>query len=99
MVYAHSIWTTRTLINDDDPFDDEYITTVAYAICCTYHRTHGNSPGQLVYRRDMFLPVNQKIDWEQLTTRKQQMNLKSNERENSKYIDHNYKKGDWATLV
>ena len=24
---------------------------------------------------------------------------KSNERENSKHIDHNFKKGNWATLV
>ena len=34
--------------DDDDPFD-EYITAVAYVICCAYHRTHGNSPGQLVF--------------------------------------------------
>ena len=47
---------------DDDPFD-EYITAVAYAICCAYHRTHGNSPGQLVFGQDMFLPVDRKINW------------------------------------
>ena len=28
---------------DDDPFD-EYITAVAYAICCAYHQSHGHSP-------------------------------------------------------
>ena len=47
----------------------------------------------------MFLPVNQKIDWEELITRKQQIICKNNKRENSKRIDHNFKKGDCTTLV
>ena len=83
---------------DDDPFD-EHITSVAYAIRCAYHRTHGNSPGQLVFGRDMFLPVDRKINWDKITERKQQMIQKSNERENKSRIDHNFEKGDWATLV
>ena len=77
--------------NDDDPFD-EYIPAVAYTIHCAYHRTHRNSPRQLLYGQDMFLPVDQKIDWEELITRKQQMIHKSNEPENSKRINHNYKR-------
>ena len=53
---------------DDDPFN-KYITGKAYAICCTYHQTHVNSPGQLVYGRDMFLPLESKIDWNTITSR------------------------------
>ena len=62
---------------DDDPFD-EYTTTVAYAICCAYQQTHKHSPGQLVYGRDMFLPVDHKIDWEKMIMRKQERIHKSN---------------------
>ena len=82
----------------DDPFD-EYITAVTYAICCAYYQTHGHSPAQLIYRRDMLLPVECKIDWEKLCTRKQERINKSNKRENLKRIDHNYQKGDWVTIV
>ena len=72
---------------------------MAYAIYYAYHYTHQNSPGQLVYGRDMFLPVDRKINWEELITRKQQTICKNNDQENSNRIDHNFKKGDWATLV
>ena len=54
---------------DDDPFD-EYITAVEYEIHYAYHQTHGHSPGQLVYGPDMFLPVDHKIDWEKMITKK-----------------------------
>ena len=83
---------------DDDPFD-EYIPAVAHAICCAYHQTHRYSLGQLVYGRVMFLPVDCKIDWEKMITRKQERIHKSNKQENSKHIDHNYRKGDCVTLI
>jgi len=42
--------------DDDDPFE-KYLSAVAYAIRSAYHQTHGHSPAQLVFGRDMFLPV------------------------------------------
>lgn len=85
-------------LEDDDPFK-EYITGVAFVICCAYPQTHEHSPRQIVFGRDMFLPVENKIDWEKIFTQKQDINCKSNEHKNSKHIDHNYQKGDWVTLI
>ena len=33
---------------EEDPFE-EYLTMATYAIRCAYHKTHGYSPGQLVF--------------------------------------------------
>ena len=84
--------------DNDDPFE-EYLSAVAYAIRAAYHQTHGHSPAQLVFGRDMFLPVKRKIDWEDIRKRKQERIRKSNARENSNRIDHDFKKGDWVTLT
>ena len=84
--------------DNDDPFE-EYLSAVSYAICSAYHQTHDHSPAQLVFERDMFLPVEQKIDWEDIRKRKQERICKSNARENSNRIDHNFKKDDWVTLI
>ena len=75
--------------NDDNPFE-EYLTAVAYTICSAYHQMHGHSPAQLIYGRDMFLPVDRRIDWEDSKKRKQERIQKSNAQENSKHIDHNF---------
>ena len=82
---------------DDDPFE-EYLTAAAFSIRAAFHQTHGHSPAQMVFGRDMFMPVSADIDWEQIKIRKQQRIRKSNVRENSKRIPHTYKKGDLVTL-
>ena len=46
----------------------------------------------------MFLPVSIDIDWEQIKNRKQQKINKSNERENSSRVPHQYKTNDLVTL-
>ena len=50
---------------DEDPFE-EYLTMATYAIRCAYHKTHGYSPGQLVFGRDMFMPIETTIDWDSI---------------------------------
>jgi hypothetical protein len=52
----------------------------------------------MVFGRDMFMPVSADIDWEQIKIRKQERIRKSNLRENSKRIPHNYEEGDLVTL-
>ena len=42
--------------DEEDPFE-EYLTITSYAIRCAIHKTHGYSPGQLVFGRDMFMPI------------------------------------------
>jgi hypothetical protein len=82
---------------DDDPFG-EYLTTAAFSIQSAFHQTHGHSPAQMVFGRDMCMPVSADIDWEQIRIRKQARIQKSNLRENSKQIPHKYKEGDLITL-
>ena len=61
----------RTLNEQDqDPFE-EYLAAAAFSIRCSYHQTHDHSPGQMVFGRDMFMPVDAEIDWEKIRQRKQ----------------------------
>merc|ERR1712032_1463102 len=75
--------------DEEDPFD-EYLSSASYAIRCAFHSTHGHSPGELVFGRDMFMPVERNIDWEAIKERKQKAIRKSNQREKSKRIDYKY---------
>ena len=45
----------------------------------------------------MLLPVSTPADWEEIKKRKQKAIARSNQRENAKRIDYQYKKGDWIT--
>ena len=85
---------------DNDPFE-EFLAAASFSIQCSYHQTHGHSPGQMVFGRDMFMPVDIEINLEQIQQQKQLKQLKiqqSNICENSKRILHQYKKGDLITL-
>ena len=72
---------------DDDSFE-EYLASAAFSIRAAYHSTHGFSPCQMVFGRDMFLPVNVEVDWNAVKQRKQQQIRISNRRENSRRIPH-----------
>ena len=67
-------------INEDkeDPFK-EYLTMALYAIQCAFHKTHGYSPGQLVFGHDMFMPIGATVDLNSINERKQKAICKSNE--------------------
>lgn len=84
-------------LDDDDPFEP-YCTATAYAIRCTYHTTLGASPGQLVFGRDMMLPVRYNVDWYAITRRKQARINASNRRENKSRLNHSYQVGDWIIV-
>ena len=79
-------------LDDSDPWD-EFLAATAYAIRSTFHTTLGASPGQLVFGRDMVLPVEHIADWAVITNRKQRRTNQSNERENAKRIDFKYSVG------
>ena len=82
---------------DEDSFE-EYLAAAAISIQCSYHQTHDHSPAQLVFGRDMFMPVDAEIDWEKIQQRKQLKIQQSNICENSKRILHKYSTGDVITL-
>ena len=84
-------------LHPQDPFE-EFLTAAAYAIRSSYHSTLGYSPAQLVFGRDMFMPVDCQVDWEQIREKKQQRIRANNVRENRKRIAHKYNVGDLVTL-
>ena len=75
-----------------DPFR-EYLSNAAYAIRCACHATHRHSSGELVFGRDMFMPISKNIDWNAIKDKKQKAIAKSNLRENSKRKQIHYNPG------
>jgi hypothetical protein len=80
-----------------DPWG-EIISSIAWAICASYHSIFGATPAQLVFGRDMIFNIKTIVDWKTITTRKQKQILKDNERENKGRIDHQYSVGDLVYL-
>ena len=81
---------------DLDPKDpwSGFLSSAAFAIRSTFHTTLEATPAQLVYGRDMILPVQFKADWDAIKKRRQKTINQNNERENRSRIDHTYKVGD-----
>jgi hypothetical protein len=78
---------------------DEFLSSAAFAIRSTHHTTLGASPAQLVFNRDMFLPIQYVADWTKIRLRKQKKINKSNIRENSSRLPHEYHQGDRVLLT
>ena len=49
-------------LEKENPWEP-FMTATAYAIRSTYHTTLQASPGQLIFGRDMILPLQVKADW------------------------------------
>ena len=77
---------------------EPFLTSCAYALRSTYHTTLKASPGQLVFGRDMILPIAFQADWAKITQQKQDVINASNRKENRKRHAHNYKIGDRVLL-
>ena len=46
-------------LNEDNPWTP-YLALVAWAVCSTYHTILNATPGQLIFGRDMVLPIQSK---------------------------------------
>jgi hypothetical protein len=84
-------------VDGNDPWAS-FLASAAFAIRSTYHTTLGASPGQLVFGRDMLLPIKFKAKWAEIKARCQDEIRHNNERENKGRKDHNYKVGDQILL-
>jgi len=80
-------------LDETDPWS-EFLSAAAYAIRSTVHTTLEASPAQLVYGRDMFLPIKFEADWQRIRNRRQAEMTRNNNRENRLRIPHEYKVGD-----
>jgi hypothetical protein len=71
-----------------------FLQAACFVIRSTYHTTLGATPTQLVFGRDMILPVKFKADWAMIHSRRQEEIERNNRRENAKRIPHEYNIGD-----
>ena len=85
-------------LDDNDPWSP-FLSAVAFAIRSTHHTTLGATPAQLVFNRDMILPIQMQFDWERIRKQRQQTINKNNEKENTRRIPHQYKVGDKVLLA
>ena len=76
-----------------DPWSP-FLSAAAFAVRATCHTTMRASPGQLVFGRDMVLPIKYVTDWERLRQVRQKQINRDNARENRNRIAHTYKTGD-----
>ena len=74
------------------------LSAAAWAIRSTAHTTLDATPGQLVFGRDMLLPIQIKTDWARIRQRKQDIINVNNRKENAKRIEHKYHVGEKVLL-
>jgi transposase InsO family protein len=84
-------------MDEDNPWKG-ILSATAFAVRSTFHTTLKNTPGQLVFGRDMILNVKHEANWEYIRERKQKIIAKNNKAENAKRIPHQYKVGDKVLL-
>ena len=84
-------------LDKDRPWD-EFLSATAFALRATYHTTLQATPAQLVFGRDMILPISVQADWDVIKQRKQEEIDRNNRRENRSRISHKYKVGDKVYL-
>ena len=74
------------------------LAATAFAVRSTVHTTTQATPGQLVFGRDMMLPISYQANWKLIQERKQQRINENNKRENRGRIPHEYQEGDLVLL-
>ena len=67
------------------------LAAAAFAVQSTYHRTKEKSPGQLVFGRDMILPINCVADWRYIRQQKKSQIDKDITCENTTITDNDYR--------
>jgi hypothetical protein len=84
-------------LDEKDP-RGPFLSSAAYAICSTFHTTLKETPGKLVFGRDMIMPITFMADWGEIEQQRQQEMPLNNRRENASIINHDYKVGDKLLL-
>ena len=101
LVLADALRTAEVDGKELDPINPwaPYLNAAAFAIRSTYHTTLDATPAQLVFGRDMVLPIRYMADWALIEEKRQQEMERNNMRENSKRIKYEYKVGDKIYLT
>ena len=77
----------------------QFLSATSFAIRSTVHTTLEASPAQLVFGRDMILPLSFKANWARIHMKREKEMMKNNDRENRSRIPHEYKVGDKVLLT
>ena len=85
-------------LDPHEPFK-MYLSSVAWAIRSTYHTTLDATPGQVVFGRDMILPIQHKADWALIRQRKERAIERNNARENKTRTAHTFRVGEKVLLT
>ena len=92
---------TKNLAKLDFDLEDTWpniLSSVAFAIRTTCHSTLSASPAQLVFGRDMILPIKFVAEWDLIQKRKQARINASNSRENKTRVNWDFKVGDQVLI-
>ena len=85
-------------LNDENPFT-EFLNAAAWALRSTYHTVLNATPGQVVFGRDMLLPIKYKADWAAIVQRRKEQILRDNVQENKTRLPHVYHVGQKVLLT
>ena len=75
------------------------LAAAEFAILSTTNKQNVYGTGQLIFGRDMILPIEHRVDWELLCQRKQTQINRDNTQENKDRVDYGYKVGDKFILT
>jgi hypothetical protein len=84
-------------MDEKDP-SGPFLASDSYAIRSTFHTTLKATPGQLVFGRDMVLPIKFMAHWGVIEQQRQKEMGRNNRRDNASRIRHDYKVGDKIIL-
>ena len=94
----YEVLATQTYFEKSDPWT-EILAAAAFAIFLTNNRKTGYSPGQLIFGRDMIIPIKYRVNWELIRQQKQTQINRNNTQENKHRVDYAYKVGDKVMLT
>jgi transposase InsO family protein len=83
----HTFELENNYLDDNDPWKG-ILSATAFAVRSTFHTARQNTPGQLVFVRDMILNVKHEANWEYILARKHNIIIKNNKAENAKRTSH-----------
>ena len=88
----------KQLFDEKDPWSG-FLSSIAWAMRSTIHTTINATPAELVFGRDMILPIAFQADWEAIRARRQQQVIKDNVKENKGRLQHDYSIGDKVLVL
>ena len=88
----------KTYVGENDQWKG-ILAEAAFAIRSTTSRQKGYSLGQLIFGRDMIIPIKHRVHWELIRQKKQTQINRDNASKNIHRVDYDYKVGDKVILT